>query len=309
MELFGELDSAMRCVPTPVLLVAIGLSGFVGHMLPAAEIVPAQATTATTTQTPAAAHSVAPGTTVAPAPVVSSSAPVDSEVVTADGSPQGVDFDFNEVNSVFDSPSSDDSPGLLGKIFLQNRYRYFDEQNNAVGDSWQGFDTLLNLPAFTIGTPTPFDVDVFAGYVNMELKGERFYRPDIKSEAFNIGASIYPSQTAPLRPFLQLGARFIETEYTGSSGVMTGTPWNLAPVHVYRNDTRLILNAGLEYDLFESLAYRLTLFTETQGQFEDSALMNELIMWPTRRIFLRGGFTTDLSGDNAGFLVGGGLAF
>ena len=305
MGLFGELDSAMRCVPTQILLAAIGICGVIGSGLPAAETVLAP----TSTPAPVAAHSVAPGTTVAPAPVVSNSAQVDTEVVTADGSPQGVDFDFNEVNSVFGSSSSDDSPGLLGKIFLQNRYRYLDVENNAVGDSWQGFDTLLNLPAFTIDTPTPLDVDVFAGYVNMEIKGDRSYRPDIKSEAFNLGASIYPARAAALRPFLQLGARFIQTEYAASSGIITGTPWDLAPVHAERHDTRLILNAGLEYDIFDSLAYRLTLFTETQGQFEDSALMNELIMWPTQRIFLRGGFTTDLSGYNPGFLVGGGLAF
>jgi len=295
----------MRYVPTLVLLVAIGMFGWIDSALPAADIVPAQATS----PAPVAAHSVATGTTVAPAPIVTSSVPSDTEVVGVEDSPQGVDIDFNVVNSVFNDSSSDNSPGLLGKFFLQNRYRYLDVQNNAVGDSWQGFDALLNLPAFTIDTPTPLDVDVYAGYVNMEIKGARSYRPDIKSEAFNLGASIYPSRTAPLRPFLQLGARFIETEYTGSSGIMTGTPWNLAPVHANRSDTRLILNAGLEYDLFESLAYRLTLFAETKDQFEDSAIMNELIMWPTERIFLRGGFTTDLSGNNAGFLVGGGLAF
>ena len=289
----------MRFIPTQVLLFAIGTWSVICSGLKADETPPA----------PVNAHSVAPGTTVAPAPIVGSSAPVDTEVITADGSPQGVDFDFNGVNSVFENSSTEQSPGLLGKIFIQNRYRYLDVENGAVGDSWQGFDALLNLPVFTIDTPTPLDVDLFAGYVNMEIKGARSFRPDIQSEAFNLGASIYPSRTAPLRPFLQLGARFIQTEYTASSGYMTGTPWNLAPIHVDRNDTRLILNAGLEYDIFDSLAYRLTLFAETQDQFEDSAIMNEFIMWPTQRIFLRGGFTTDLSGYNSGFLVGGGLAF
>lgn len=289
----------MRFIPIHALLFVVGAWGAICSGLHAGETTPA----------PVNAHSVAPGTPVTPAPTVTSSAPVDTEVVTADGTPQGVDFDFNEVNSVFGASTTDNSPGLLGKIFLQNRYRYLDVENNALGDSWQGFDTLLNLPAFTIDTPTPLDVDLYAGYVSMEIQGDRSYRPDIKSEAFNLGASIYPARTAPLRPFLQVGARFIETEYTASSGVMTGTPWSLAPVHADRNATRLILNAGLEYDIFESLAYRLTLFAETKGQFEDSALMNELILWPTQRIFLRGGITTDLSGYNGGFLVGGGLAF
>jgi hypothetical protein len=289
----------MRFIPISAVLLSFWSWGFSSYELMAQETAPA----------PVNAHSVAPSPSVTPAPVVTGSVPRDTEVVPIDTTPEGVDFDFNKVDSVFNSSSRDDSPGLLGKIFLQNRYRYINEDNSVVGDSWQGFDTLLNLPAVTLDTPTPLDVDVFAGYVNMEIHGARWYRPDIKSEAFNIGASIYPSQAAPFRPFLQLGARFIQSQYTSNSGILNGFPWDVAPTHTNRHDTRLVLNAGLEYDIFDSLAYRLTLFAETQDRFEDSAIMNEFILWPTKRIFLRGGITSDLTGSNAGCLVGGGLAF
>ncbi len=290
----------MRFIPLHAVLLAICILGHISRPLQAEETAPA----------PANAHSFAPGTTVTSAPIVGSSAPeMMIESVSADGRPVlGVDFDFNKVGSVSDADSSDHSPGLLGKIFLQNRYRYFDVDNSVVGDSWQGYDMLLNLPVLTIDTPTPLDVDMFAGYVNMEIQGDRWFRPDIQTEAFNIGASIYPSHTAPLRPFLQLGARFVETDYISNDGLGLWFP-NFAPTHTKFDDTQLLLNAGLEYDLFDSLAYRLTVYAETEESFSESAFMNELILWPSEHIFLRGGITADFNGEHVGYIFGGGLAF
>ena len=215
----------------------------------------------------------------------------------------------DRIETVINAPDPVRHAGLLGKIYLQNRYRYQNIDNKAVGDSWQGYDTLLNLPAITLNTPTPLDVDVFAGYVNMDVHGDRWYRPDLKSEAFNVGASIYPTISSQFRPFVQVGARFVKNEAVGNSNAWAGFPFNAAPIHQVDHDTSLILNGGFEYDLFDSLAYRMTLFTETQDRFQDSVMSHDLILWPVNKIFIRSGIYSNLNGDHMGFMVGGGLAF
>ena len=76
-----------------------------------------------------------------------------------------------------------------------------------------------------------------------------------------------------------------------------------------KHHTRLLLNTGFEYDIFNSLAYRMTLFTETQDKFRDSFLSHDLILWPVDRILIRGGVSSDVKGNRLGFTIGGGLAF
>jgi len=81
--------------------------------------------------------------------------------------------------------------------------------------------------------------------------------------------------------------------------------------HVRRvnHDTRRLLNTGFEYDFFDSLADRMTLFAETKDRFQDSFISHDFILWPVDRISLRGGVSSDLNGDRLGFTIGGGLAF
>ncbi len=224
---------------------------------------------------------------------------------------------FQRVDSIMNAPEPSEHAGLLGKIYMQDRYQYQSVDNSnlrQIDKSWQGFDTLINLPAITFDTPTPLDVDVFFGYTNVGLKGNKAFGPPLnatallnsKTEAFSVGASIYPTLSTQWRPFVQVGAKFLrsDTDFSVNAGALGSFADNTV-----NHETKLLLNAGFEYDLLDSLAYRMTLHGETKHRFQDSAITNDLILWPVERIFLRGGLVSTLDGSHFGFSFGGGLAF
>lgn len=220
------------------------------------------------------------------------------------------------VDSLLNAPDPSDHTGLLGKLFMQQRYLSLpvdDPDIRQIDKSLQGFDTFVNLPAVTADLPIPLDFDVFFGYTNVGLKGAFSSGPPVdltarlnaKSEVFSVGTTIYPTLSGRWRPFVQVGAEFLRTDVDVSIvGPLVGFADNFVD-----HDTNLLFNAGFEVDLLNSLGYRMTFLTETSDRFGDSILLHELILWPHERIFLRGGIGTSLESDRPGFAIGGGLAF
>ncbi len=126
-----------------------------------------------------------------------------------------------------------------------------------------------------------------------------------KSEVFTVGTTIYPTLSKKWRPFVQVGADFVRSDL---DLVITDGADTFAD-NVVDHDTELLLNVGFEYDFLDYLGYRMTFNIETDSGLNDSAMSNDLILWPHEHIFLRGGMVTPMNGDGPGFLVGGGLAF
>jgi len=238
----------------------------------------------------------------------------------------GQDFEFNEsiaspvaptqrVERVFNAPPPSDHTGLLGKMYMQQRYLRVgidDPDVRQLDDTLQGFDTLFNLPAITLDLPTPLDLDVFFGYTNVGIKGSANSGPPLdlmvsvngKSEVYSVGTTIYLTEAERWRPFVQVGAEFsrFDVDFAIGNGL------NSLAANVVDNDTDLLLNAGFEFDLLDSLGYRTTVDIETSDRFRDSTITNELILWLHERVFVRGGMVTSLDGGGLGFAIGGGLA-
>lgn len=223
----------------------------------------------------------------------------------------GVDEAFD------DAPDPSDHTGLLGKIYLQQRYDYLrvdDRDIRQLDKSIQGTDTFANLPVFTLNSSLPLDFDVFFGYRNLGLKGSAQTGPpldlivgaNVKLENFVVGTTIYPTMAEQFRPFVQVGANFSRTD----ADFFLGTdPQNMTAGNVVDHETSLLLNVGFEADILDYLGYRMTLNMETEDSFQDSMLTNDLILWPHEKIFVRGGMATSLDGGGIGFTIGGGLAF
>lgn len=223
----------------------------------------------------------------------------------------------DRVSSVMNAPDPSDHAGLLGKIYMQQRYVSLkvDERHlRQIDKSLQGFDTFINLPAITLDLPTPLDFDVFFGYGNLGLKGSEGTGPPLdltvgmnaKIESYTVGTTIYPTLSEKWRPFVQVGAQFSRSDTDIS--VNAGQFGSFA-VNDVDHETRLLLNGGFETDLLDCLAYRMALHAETEDRFLDSRITNDLILWPHDKIFVRGGIVSSLDGGGLGFTVGGGLAF
>ncbi len=229
---------------------------------------------------------------------------------------EDVEGGADRVDLLLNAPDPADHTGLLGKVFMQQRYLQLpvdEPEIRQLDKTLQGFDTLVNLPAVTLDLPIPLDFDAFFGYTNVGLKGSISSGPPLdiraslhaKSEVFSVGTTIYPTWSERWRPFVQVGAEFSRSDVDVSIiGPLGGFAANFVD-----HDTSLLLNAGFEVDLLDFLGYRMTLLTETSDRFGDSILLNELILWPHERIFVRGGIGTSLESDRPGFAIGGGLAF
>lgn len=220
-------------------------------------------------------------------------------------------------DSIINAPDPSDHTGLLGKIYLQQRYVYLgidDPEVRQVDKTVQGFDTFLNLPVMTLDLPTPIDFDAFFGYANLGFKGSAETGPPLdltlrvnaRAENYVVGTTIYPTLAEGFRPFVQLGAEFTRAE----ADMFIGTdPLNTIGLNSIDHDTSLLLNVGFEADILDYLGYRMTLDLETEDRFRDSTISNDLILWLHEKIYLRGGMATSLDGGGLGFTVGGGLAF
>jgi len=236
----------------------------------------------------------------------------DEDLWTADtfvGDADGTDWGF-------DAPHPSQHAGLLGKVFMQQRYLQLgvdDADVRRIDNSLQGFDSLINLPLMTLETEVPLDFDLFFGYSNVGLKGSAYsgLPADLlvavngKSESYSLGTSIYLTQAERWRPFIQLGVEYSQADFdlTMKNAVDTYAE------NFVDGQTDVLFNAGFEYDLFDVLGYRMTIDCETGGRFRDSLLLNDLILWPHEKIFIRGGLATSLEGGGIGFAIGGGLTF
>lgn len=231
------------------------------------------------------------------------------------------DFSSGEIDdrpdSIINAPDPSEHTGLLGKVYLQQRYIYLkidDREVREFDKSVQGFDTSLNLPVATLDLPHPIDLDVFFGYTNLGFKGSAESGPPLdirmavnsRVDNYAVGTTIYPTLAEKFRPYVQVGAEFTRAE----ADIAIGTdPLAMAVFNDVDNDTSLLLNVGFEADILDVLGYRMTLDLETEDRFRDSTLMNDLILWPHERIYIRGGVATSLDGGGLGFTIGGGLAF
>ena len=223
----------------------------------------------------------------------------------------------DRVSSVMNAPDPSDHAGLLGKIYMQQRYVWLnvdDQDLRQIDKSLQGFDTFINLPAMTLDLPTPLDFDVFFGYGNVGLKGslgtgaplDLAVALNAKIESYVVGTTIYPTLSEKWRPFVQVGAQFSRSDSDVS--VNAGQFGSFA-VNDVDHETRLLVNGGFEADLLDCLAYRMVFHAETEDRIQDSRITNDLILWPHDKIFVRGGIVSSLDGGGLGFTVGGGLAF
>ena len=224
--------------------------------------------------------------------------------------------DGDRVDTLFNAPHPSEHAGLLGKLFMQQRYRQLSVDDAVLRQfdkSLQGFDSLINLPVLTLDLPLSLDFDVFFGYANVGLKGTVTTGPPLeitallnaKSEAFTVGTSIYPTWGERWRPFVQIGVQFSRSDVN----IAIHDPLDAFADNFVDHQTDLLLNGGLEWDLLDNLAFRMTLHAETSDRFRDSVVTNELILWPHDRIFIRGGVVTSLDHGGSGFTLGGGLAF
>ena len=213
-------------------------------------------------------------------------------------------------------PHPSQHTGLLGKVFMQQRYLQLgidDPDVRQIDKSLQGFDSFINLPLMTLETEVPLDFDLFFGYSNVGLKGSTSSGPPAnllvavygKSESYSLGTSIYFTQAERWRPFVQLGVEYSQADFdlTVQNAVDTYAE------NFVDGNTELLFNAGFEYDLLDVLGYRMTIDCETTGRFRDSLLLNDLILWPHEKIYIRGGLATSLEGGGLGFAIGGGLTF
>ena len=228
-----------------------------------------------------------------------------------------ITFDpYERVDGFMNAPNPSDHAGLLGKVYMQERYLQLgiDDPNvRQLDKSLQGFDSFLNLPLMTLDVSTQLDFDLFFGYSQLGLKGSVDTGPpldllvavDGRSETFSVGTTVYLTQAEHWRPFVQIGAEFSrsDTHFTITDGVNTFAD------RFENRQTDLLLTAGFEFDLFDVLGYRMTVDFETRDRFRDSTIANELILWPHEKVFIRGGLVTSLEGGGIGFGVGGGLAF
>lgn len=213
-------------------------------------------------------------------------------------------------------PNPSQHTGLLGKVFMQQRYLQLgidDPDVRQIDKSLQGFDSLINLPLMTLESEVPLDFDLFFGYSNVGLKGSAPTGPPLdllvtvngKSESYTLGTSIYFTQAERWRPFVQLGVEYSEADFDLAIKSAVDT----YAENFVDGNTELLFNAGFEYDLLDVLGYRMTIDCETTGRFRDSLLLNDLILWPHEKIFIRGGLATSLEGGGLGFAIGGGLTF
>ena len=224
--------------------------------------------------------------------------------------------DAERVDTLLNAPDPSDHAGLLGKVFMQQRYLQLsidDPDIRQIDKTLQGFDTLVNLPVMTLDLAFPLDFDVFLGYTNAGLKGSVLSGPPLdllvkfngRSDTLSVGTTIYPTLCERWRPFIQIGAEFsrsdVDLVIIGPLGAFADT--------VVDHETELLLNGGFEFDLLDWLGYRMTFHAETSDRLQDSIVTNELILWPHERVFIRGGMATSLDQGGPGFAIGGGLAF
>ncbi len=224
--------------------------------------------------------------------------------------------DTARVDTLLNAPDPSDHAGLLGKVFMQQRYIQLpidDPDIRLLDKSLQGFDTFVNLPVMTLDLPLPLNFDVFFGYANAGLKGSASSGPPLditvmlnaKNESYSVGTTIYPTQSERLRPFVQLGVQFSRADVDFAAI----TPFGTFADNIVDHQTDLLLNGGVEYDLLGYLGYRMTFHAETSDRFQNSIVTNELILWPHEQIFVRAGIANSLNDGRPGFAIGGGLAF
>jgi len=240
---------------------------------------------------------------------------------------------FDRIAPFLNTPDDVQHAGLLGKYYFQSLaqeqesddpyVRSFDEQ-------WHGYDLFVNLPLTTPQTHSHLATDFFAGYSAVNFNGFvpghvpdfsslYYYERELNSSAqtFTAGLTVYSDRGGRFRPFVQAGAKLTHSQMV-STGGETYNYWNGHVFdnainnldHTYNNHEILALfNSGFEYDINSVLAYRMTLMTETKGRFGDSLLMQDLIVWPVKRLFFRVGVASGLDTEQAILNIGGGFAF
>lgn len=205
---------------------------------------------------------------------------------------------------VYENTDPPEHAGLLGKRALSGWYlarNISTRYDNNAGDI-QGFRSLLNLPALSFGTDHPIDVDFGIQFGHSELDWNRYQLgPTWDLNDFVLGATIHTELTERFRPFLAIGADFAWQSVKGLDGPDDDTITR-------QQDIEFLFQPGLEFDITEFLAYRLTVATNTDS-ISHSAIFNDFIVWPHERFFLHAGAGFVKGGSSPLFLMGGGLTF
>lgn len=210
----------------------------------------------------------------------------------------------SQLDWVYENTDPPEHAGLLGKRTLSGWFltsnistRYIDDAGDV-----QGFRTLLNLPALSFGTERPIDVDFGILFERVGLEWNRYQLgPTWDRNDLVLTATIHTEVTERFRPFLAIGADFAWQSIQGLNGPDDDTT-------IRQQDIQFVILPGLEFDITDFLAYRLTVDTNTDS-ISHSAVFNDFIVWPHERCFLHAGIGFVKGASSPLFLMGGGLTF
>lgn len=189
--------------------------------------------------------------------------------------------------------------GLLGNPNASAQYLLF-----RAGDDFDGVDTdlghggriQLSIPLIVPADEAAWGsgIDLFGAFSGFGLElGEPLSGADLRFLGGDVGAYFYARATENVRPFVQLGVNFNQSELQ-----IPGDPT------LDDTETNLILAAGLEVDVFPAAALRASYGRGTDS-FGHSAFLGEVILRPGDHWF--GRFGASVGNDKTvigGFGVG-----
>ena len=205
-------------------------------------------------------------------------------------------------------------PGLLGKSYLDLRYHQIEPSDlgfaTTLFDPFQGMILSSNTPLPPLDElPGPFRYDFYVETHFLHLDGTGFlpFRRDpvvpieAHSSSLDFALTAYVDEFETARPFIQFGVSFRRD--------WERLTINQTVLIFDRSRTALLANVGCEFDLMDRLALRTQIDLNTDDEFDRSLGSLELIWWPLRRVYFRGGMFGPLDASSVGGLIGAGVVF
>lgn len=207
-------------------------------------------------------------------------------------------------------------PGLLGKNYVDLRYHRISSGDlrwlRRFDDSLSGLIVTGNSPLAAFDQlPGPLRYDLFSEFQFRRLDGDHYLGSPVNATAqvesqlnqLGLGLTAYYDRMEGFRPFVQLGVQF----------------WNLeevfqVPAHNYvslwkDSGTTLLFNMGAEVDLLDRLSARFAIDYNAREELDDSIGSAEVIYWPLRQIYIRGGLFAPFEAEDIGGRIGVGVVF
>lgn len=213
--------------------------------------------------------------------------------------------DFAEPTAVWPEieNNSSEHAGLLGKMYVRGAYLYngMDDNSEIIVDSaLEGWDVEFNAPIPWISSDT-IGTDFFAKYEHRSVSAinrSPVVPFDRKLEYMVLGARIFAFPNSRIRPYVSLGAGFIQLT-TEASGLPTEE----------EDDDGLVTNLGIEVDLASNASIRGD-FEIDRDDLDESTFEGTIVLWLGENVFFRGGGVVPLTdGFDPGVTIGGGVAF